>query len=52
MEGGEEFDQLLAAEFLAQQGFAVAVLAVHVKAVFAKADADEGNVLHDGLRPK
>jgi hypothetical protein len=48
----EEFDQLLAAEFLAQQCFALAILAMHMKAVLAEVDADERNVLHDGLRPK
>jgi hypothetical protein len=37
---------------LAQQGFALTILAMHVKAVLAKVDADERNVLHDGLRPE
>ena len=52
MEGGEEFDKLLAAEFLAQQCFALAILAMHMKIVLAEVDADERNVLHDGLRPE
>jgi hypothetical protein len=30
----------------------VAVLAMHMEAVLAEVDADERNVLHDGLRPK
>jgi len=52
MECGEEFDQLLAAELLAQQCLALAILTMHVKAVLAEVDADKRNVLHDGLRPK
>jgi len=48
----EELDQLLAAELFAQHRFAVAVLAMHMEAVLAQIDADERNVLHDGLRPK
>jgi hypothetical protein len=49
---GAEFDQLLAAELLAQQGFALAILAMHVEAVLAKVESNERNVLHDGLHPK
>lgn len=50
VELGEELDQVLAAELLAQQSFAMPVLAVHVEAVLAEINADERNVLHDGLR--
>jgi hypothetical protein len=41
LELGKELDQLLAAELLAEQCVAVAVLAMHMKAVLAKVDADE-----------
>jgi len=49
---GEEFDQLLAAELLAQQSYALLILAVHMKAVLAEVDTDECYVLQDGLRPE
>lgn len=52
MKNGEKYDQLWAAELFAQQCFTLAILSVDMKAVFAKIDADEHDVFHDGLLQK
>jgi len=52
MERGEEFDQLLTAYFLAKHCFAVSVLPMQVKGVFAQIDPNQRYIFHHGLQSR
>jgi hypothetical protein len=49
MKRGEEGNELLAGALLAEHRFATGVLAVEVERMLPKVNADQYDVLHDGL---
>ena len=47
VEGGQELDELLAADLLPETRFAAPILTVQVERMLAKVDADQRDVLHE-----